>query len=384
MVLAHHRGKYRNPHENIGVVCLFIISGLPRKGKAMKKKITVPSATRLKSGRWRVQLRIDGQSTSITRDTEREAVAEAMAVKAGIMQPRVKGEDMLLKDAISDYIEAREHVKSPSTIAGYKVIQRNRFPQLQNVRLKDLPSRWQKAVDQERMRVSPKTVKNSALFIHSVVHEACGITLTCSLPQVVVHEHPWLEPDQIQTFLDAIRGNPYEIPMLLALSGLRKSEIAAVRWNDIDLKKGTISVHGSAVVDSEGKMIDREENKNVSSNRTVRFLIPQLREAVAADQHRPEDYVYHKITNALNNNINKVCQSAGLPRVGVHGLRHTFASLCAHLKIPENITMQMGGWSDPTTIRKIYTHIARKDVLTESAKFEDFFNNAHAIAHEGK
>ena len=43
-----------------------------------------PKAKKLPSGSWYVRVRIDGQDVSITRPTEKEALAEAMAVKAGL------------------------------------------------------------------------------------------------------------------------------------------------------------------------------------------------------------------------------------------------------------------------------------------------------------
>ena len=44
----------------------------------------IPKARQLPSGAWFCRVRVDGQDISITRDTQKEAVAEAMAVKAGI------------------------------------------------------------------------------------------------------------------------------------------------------------------------------------------------------------------------------------------------------------------------------------------------------------
>ena len=58
-----------------------------------------------------------------------------------------------------------------------------------------------------------------------------------------------------------------------------------------------------------------------------------------------------------------------MPPVGVHGLR----SLAYHLQIPEQIAMEIGGWSDIGTMRKIYTHIAQQDMERYKTKLQDFF-----------
>jgi len=57
----------------------------------------------------------------------------------------------------------------------------------------------------------------------------------------------------------------------------------------------------------------------------------------------------------------------------VHGLRHSFASLAYHLNIPEKITMEMGGWSDPGTMHKKYTHIAKSDISRYQTAMADFY-----------
>ena len=59
--------------------------------------------------------------------------------------------------------------------------------------------------------------------------------------------------------------------------------------------------------------------------------------------------------------------------MGVHGLRHSFASLAYHLQIPEKIAMEIGGWSDDGTMRKIYTHLAQKDIADRAKDFSNFF-----------
>jgi integrase len=75
----------------------------------------------------------------------------------------------------------------------------------------------------------------------------------------------------------------------------------------------------------------------------------------------------------LHKRINRICEANNLPKVGVHGLRHSFASLAYHLQIPEKIAMEIGGWSDDGTMRKIYTHLAQKDIANRAKDFSNFF-----------
>ena len=359
-----------------------------------KSQIKIPTARQLPSGNWFVQLRIDGESISITKPKESEAIAAAMAIKEGVIKSKKTPRSALtLSAAIDDYISHRENVLSPATIAGYRVIQRNRFQQLQKVRVSEIDAgRWQRAVNAEAKTIvspgkdghppkylSAKTLKNSAMFVQTVIAEYSGEKLSARLPQVVPNNLPWLTPEQIPIFLKAIKGNKYEIPALLALSSLRHSEIIAMCWRDIDLDAGTLTVHGSAVKDDAGKLIQKSTNKNLSSRRTVPFLIPQLRSAVEEYDGDPNNYIYPHYSNVLRLNINRVCKEVGLPAVGVHGLRRSFASLCYHLGVSEAVTMISGGWSDFRTMRKIYTKISESDIRTQASKFTDFFANADTV-----
>lgn len=366
--------------SHIGVVYPFMVAYLPRKGKENMK---IPEPRKLPSGSWFIQLRIDGQSISITKPDKKQAIAEAVAIKSGWMKAnKTPLNSMPLSKAIDDYIKQRENVLSPSTIAGYRVIQRNRFRQLQRVKVADIdPIRWQKAVNLEAKSVSAKTLKNSAMFVQSVIAEYGGEKLSARMPQVVPNDLPWLTPEQIPVFLDGIRGSKYEIPALLALSSLRQSEIIALKYKDIDLERNRIAVHGAAVKDQNGNLVQKRENKNASSRRYVPFIIPQLRDAVTAADANPDDFVYCKYSNVLRLNINKICAELGLPEVGVHGLRRSFASLCYHLGISEAVTMISGGWSDFRTMRKIYTKISESDIANQAKLYTEFFENANESAN---
>lgn len=348
-------------------------------GKARRMKI--PKARKLPSGSWFVQLRINGESISITRETEKVAVAEAMAVKSGIMKAKSSKARITVSSAIDAYIEARSNVLSPSTIRGYRAIQKGRF---QAVMTRDIsaitPEQWQRAVNAEAKLCSAKTLLNAWRFLSSVIAETTGSRITVRLPQVKPNEHPFLTPQQIPAFVAAVKGNAIEIPALLALSSLRRSELLNLRWENIDMERNLIHVSGAAVYDEHSKLVHKSENKNQTSTRTVP-LIPPLKAALEATPHTGE-YVVEMNPNGIYERINRICKANGLPEVGVHGLRHSFASLAYHLNIPEKVAMEIGGWSNDQTMRKIYTHIAQSDINSHAAAFSSFFENANKKANE--
>lgn len=344
---------------------------------ARKKKepeVRLPAVTQLPSGNYRVRIMIDGKSHSIVKSTPEQCIAEYIALKHGIVEAKATSTKQSLSKAIDNYIDARKNILSPATVRGYRTIQKHRFPGLM---IQDVSSvtadQCQRAVNLEAKTVSAKTLANSWGFVSSVISEATGHALSVRLPQIIPAERPWLTPEQIPEFVKAVKGDVAEIPALLALSSLRRSEIVGLRWSDVDLSKGVIHVNGATVLGEDNKYVRKAETKNSTSRRTVP-IIPPLREALNAVAH-PGEMVVTCCPATIMNRINKVCRDTGLPEVGVHGLRHSFASLAYHLGWPEKVAMEIGGWADDRTMHKIYTHVSQKSVEEASASFAAFFGD---------
>lgn len=351
--------------------------------------MNVPKPRKLKSGTWFIQLRLGGESIPVTALSEKECIKQAEYIKseyrAGKRQPKQEAPEKLptLKEAIDSYIASKNNVLSPSTIRGYKVIERTRFKGLMDRSLSDISeNNWIQACNEEAAICSAKTLTNSWRFIATVVRHEIKIELPAvTLPQIAPNERPFLDADQIKKFIDATEGNKYRVEMLLALSGLRRSEICGLRWENVDLKNRRILVKGAAVYDEFGKVVQKKENKNRSSTRYVPIMMDELYEALEREK-RTDGLVAKCTPNALQKISNRICEKSGLPHVSVHGLRHSFASLAYHLNVPEKVTMQIGGWSDDKTMRKIYTHIAQADVKKYENDFAKFFKNANENANE--
>lgn len=129
---------------------------------------------------------------------------------------------------------------------------------------------------------------------------------------------------------------------------------------------------GAVVLNEENKKVRKRTNKNATSTRNVPVMIPELAEALERDR-KPSGSLMGMHQNSLRYGIAKICKENDLPDIGIHGLRHSFASLAYHLQIPEKIAMEIGGWADATTMHKIYTHIARADITRYQTKMTDFF-----------
>lgn len=339
----------------------------------------IPKPVKTSTG-WRIQLRIGGESIPVNDTDKRQCVKRAEAIKAqyradGIME-KLSRTKPTLREAIDCYIEERKNSISPATIRTYRNIQKNRFPEVMNRRLNTInPREWQGIVDRAYGQYATKTVKNSWGLIKSVlIANSIPFPEKIASPQVVKkRKAEWLEPDEIKAFVAAAKDSQYCIPMLLALMSMRISEIDALRWENISPDADFIETSGSRVMDEHGRWVEQERQKTESSARQVPLLIPELRQAIR-EQHKDSGKVLEVHQMTLRRAVERTCQKAGVPRVTVHQLRHSFASLSAHLGIPKEISMEIGGWSNDKIMNDIYTHIARSDIERYKNEMWRFYN----------
>lgn len=331
-----------------------------------KKGASVPKPRQLASGEYMGQIMIDGQRHTVKGATLAEYETKCRAYKAGIVEAKRGTAGVTVGELVDSYLLKNSNVLSPSTLRGYKTIRRTAFPAAME---KDaLRVDWQREINTEAERVSAKSVANNWRLITASLKAAGVAVPDVNLPKVARADRPWLDYEQIQKFLAAVEGEPCELGALLALHSLRRSEILGLTAEDI--RGGVISVRGAAVVDDAGNLVYKATNKNASSARDIPVMIPRLAELLP--ESGPVLTTHH---NTLRKQINRVCAGAGLPEVGVHGLRHSFASLAYHLGWPEMQTMVVGGWSNYETVHKIYTHLAARDSNAAVEKMAEFYAN---------
>lgn len=341
----------------------------------MKKNVdlNIPKIVQLPSGSYSTKVMVDGIRHTITKDTPEECAAEATAIKYRAKEAKKTGKKttLTLSDAIDAYIEARVGALSPSTIYSYKGYKKNNFQSMMKADVFSTTNeQWQSAIKREATGKSPKYISNVWGLVSAAILESTGTKPRVNLPAKEKNERPFLDPDQILIFVDAIKGETIEIAALLAISSLRRSEIKGLKWDSVNLDKDIIMVSG-AMVYTEAGMAHKKQNKTKKSTRIIP-IIPPLKEALMAAE-RTSEYVVPYNGSWIYQRINEICEAKGLPLVGVHGLRHSFASLAYHLQIPQKITMEIGGWSDPGTVDRIYTHLAQKDIANRAKDFSNFF-----------
>lgn len=347
--------------------------------------MNVPKARKLASGTWFIQLRLGGESIPVRGKTEREVTRKAELIKAEHRQGQRLNDaprGLTVNRAIEKYISERENTLSPVTIRAYEIMRRRLEPygkqELAKMRRED----WQATLNGLAAKYKPKTLKNTITFLRSAVENVGESVPKLELPQAAPKHVSFLGADEIEPFVKAVSLTDIAVPALLGLSSLRLSEIRGLRWENIALDADFVRVESVMVMDASNTYVPKNHAKNVSSSRNVPVLIPELSAALERDR-KPSGPVLTITDKALRYRLAKVCREAGVTVVGIHGLRHSFASLCYHLHVPEQIAMEMGGWSNPGTMRRIYTHIARSDIERYKGELAAFYSkNANKNANE--
>ena len=330
-------------------------------------ELRVPKPVR-KGNLWSAQVMVDGNRCYVSGESEEEYYAKARAAKAKLIEIKKAAPRITLGAAIDNYINDNDAVLSPSTINAYKSYRKTRFKGYMDEDVEQI--NYQRMVNEECRKVSPKTVHNAFRLVTASLKHASIPIPEINLPQKRKAERPWLDYQQIATFLIALRGKPYELGALLALHGLRRSEILHLTSDDVDTERGLIFVRGASVIGSNGKLVDKDTNKTTASSRVVNIVIPRLNDVIKGKEGK----LITTNPTTLYGSINDICRKNSLPTVGVHGLRHSFASLAYHLGWSEMTTMREGGWSDPSVVHNIYTHLSAQDANEDIQKMKDFYS----------
>lgn len=341
----------------------------------------VPEPKKLPSGAYHLQLRLGGESISITRRTAAECKAEAQVIKAEYLAGRRdlryrKAGEMTVQEVQEAYIKANKAALSPATVRGYEQMKDNRWGDHRMKRLQDVD--WQRMVtDEIGSGVSGKTIKNAWGLLTSSMRAAGFPVPEVRLPAVPVNEIAFLQPDEVGRFCEALRGKSYEIPLLLMLHGLRLSEVLGLTWENVDLERGLIRIRGAVVKGPDGDLVEKKTNKNRTSSRDLPIMIGRLKDALSEVETKTGKVV-DAGPSALLRDVKRTCKEAGVTETSCHGLRHSWASICYSLNVPERRLMQWGGWSDIQTMHKIYIRLAAADESAELAKVQTFFGGGDA------
>jgi len=317
---------------------------------------------KLPSGSYRVRKMYQGKTYTVVTEykpTQKEALQLLAAQMDSIQDAKQR---MTFKTAAEQYIESKENVLSPSTIREYNGTIRRLSPAFLDMNLNDITAvDVQKEINHQAKVKSPKTVRNYHGFISSVLKTfRPNLVINTTLPQKIKKE-PYIPTDEdVKRIMTAAAGTNYEVALMLACFGLRRSEICALTLDDIN--GNIITINKAKVLDKNNNWTVKDTTKTENSTRDI--WVPD--ELVAKIKEKGSIYNGHP--NDISDYLDAVQKKLGIEHFSVHKLRHYYASMSHSLGIPDSYIMKSGGWKSDNVLKSVYRH-AMRDKETQMQQY---------------
>ena len=286
-------------------------------------------------------------------------------------------------------IYAKPNIKVATADRYHLMVEQYTIPRIGNIKLTkltahDLQKLYKELMENGRIDrksghgnpgLSSTTVRSLHLMLHNAFERAVkerliprNPTEDCIAPKVQKIEMQILPPEHIKDYLEAADRRGL-LPMfyLELVSGLRKGELVALQWSDLDEANCTISVSKQASWDTEHQLI-LSRPKTGNSIREV--SIPQDAVELLKQEHakHPDNpwmfpssrtgEMYHP--DSVVNLHKKILKDAGLEHIRFHDLRHTFATLALQNGVDVKTVSSMLGHYDAGFTLRTYTHATRQ------------------------
>ena len=178
--------------------------------------------------------------------------------------------------------------------------------------------------------------------------------------------------DEVRQLLTSISADRLGHAWELALSGLRRGEIAGLRWSDVDLDAKTLTITNNRV-NAGGKTVENDP-KSVTSRRTLPLpnrlvtVLKAARRRQAAERlalggsYRSGAYVVSNeigdpySPSVLSRYWRETVAGAGLRHIKLHAARHTCATLMHLQGVPVAVIAAWIGHRDATLTMRLYAH----------------------------
>jgi len=211
-----------------------------------------------------------------------------------------------------------------------------------------------------------------------------------------------LSASDVQLILDACKETPYYVLFFtLAYTGLRRSELLGLRWEDVDLQKSTLSVVRSLHQLRGGKYIFSEP-KTKRSRRQI-ALSPSL--TIVLWEHRLKQEHARKLLgeplestdlvfshpdgrpirpDSVTRAFPEIAKSVGLRDVRLHDLRHAHATILLQQGVNPKIVQERLGHSSVSTTLDIYSHVLPGLQEAAACQFDESFEHEVLQKNVGK
>lgn len=335
-----------------------------------------------------------------TRQDARKSLDElAYEIKYGVKK---KASDMTFEDLYEEWITHQRSSVKPSTVAISVRFAKNQIlPEFGKLKLTDISVPYcQKVLSKWHAKYK----------MWDSIRKQTGQILAYGVSMEYIDSNPmrktrrpkhkeyeekrkFYTKDELNTLLDAFKdfGNTkqYTFFRLLAYTGMRKSEVLALQWKDIDMFNKELYVNKTVAID-EHKNIIIQTPKTKASRRTISldkgtlailndWKMQQRTEylKLGYNTSSEEQYVFTTLKNTLyipntvNDWLRYILKKYNLPRITPHGFRHTHASLLLEAGESVKVVQQRLGHENSKVTLDIYAHITNNAPKKTGQEFAD-------------
>jgi integrase len=313
------------------------------------------------SGKWRYLYRK-------SKAEAKQALREALRDRDDNIVPANK---LTLNDALDAWLDSMRDTISERTYVNREALVRIHVQShpVGSLRLCNLTGDHLRCFYREKLQsLSPSSVGQLHNAINSACRERVRAGTLRSNPVADVkpprnqqsRDKDVLAPQQVKTLLDTVRGSRYEMVIVLgATCALRVGEALTLRWENVDLDAGTISIRHTLW---KGKLYPP---KTLQSRRTLKLPERALEALRRYAEQRREGYLLQTRygTPVVAENFwycgwKPALRAAGLDEgLRFHDLRHGAASLLLNQNVPIPVVSKYQGHANPSITMKVYAHL---------------------------
>ena len=354
---------------------------------------------------------ITGKVRKTTRrgfKTKKEAQLCEAKIKTEIATNGLLNTDVTtFKEIYELWYEGYQHTIKESTLLVNQHIFNLLLDKLENMQLKKLTLPYcQKIINNYSKSFSLAVLKKIKIYGSMILDYAVKMKVIYSNPMKDVllpkkkdditsdDKDKYYSKEELKQFLELVESE-HDIKLtamfrLLAYTGIRKGELQALNWDDIDFTNNMITVNKTLALNTEKKVVVQTP-KSKSSIRSIsideqtanilkRWKLKQrekfLMIGTRIKKHQPcfteeitNSYLY---LNFMNANLKRICKKNEFKLIKVHGFRHTHCSLLFESGFTIQEVQDRLGHSDLKTTMSVYAHVTEKQRDNMADKFAKF------------
>jgi integrase len=229
---------------------------------------------------------------------------------------------------------------------------------------------------------SPKTIRNTHTVLRKALADAERLELVirnaaaAARPPAVDHKDrvTW-SSEELGEFLESVRDDRlYPVFVELATTGMRRGEVLGLRWRDVDFDAGDLAIANTRTpVKSEivtGPPKTARSRRQVFLDEWTLDVLRAQRRSQAADRlaagpawNADEDYVFTDELgvpvnpNSVSKRFDTIVRKSGLPRIRLHDLRHTYATVALKAGVHPKVVSERLGHATVGITLDLYSHV---------------------------